>query len=306
MLWGLHSLGFAQEAGDYYYFIEDVASGDRDLQVLYGIGGEREIEEHELPHLEGYESSQPVRVGNAAYNQNQHDVWGTLLDSVYIHTQNRDQLPESSWPILTRQVEQAIAHWRERDRGIWEVRGEPQHFTSSKVFCWLACDRGARLARLRGDIGQADRWQAAADEIREDVLPNGVDPREEAFVQHYETTALDASLLLLPLMHFLPGDDERIRNTVFAIADELTEDGLVLRYRVEETDDGLGSRRARSRSARSGWSARSSRSASSSAPTRCARSCSPTRARSASTPRRSTPRPGAISATSRRPSRTSR
>src|SRR6185295_17461612 len=95
MLWGLHSLGFAQEAGDYYYFIEDVASGDRDLQVLYGIGGEREIGEQELPHLEGYEHSRPVRVGNAAYNQNQHDVWGTLLDSVYIHTQNRDQLPES-------------------------------------------------------------------------------------------------------------------------------------------------------------------------------------------------------------------
>ena len=121
-----------------------------------------------------------MRVGNAAYNQNQHDVWGTLLDSVYIHTQNRDQLPESSWPILTRQVEQAIEHWRERDRGIWEVRGEPQHFTSSKVFCWLACDRGARLARLRSDNGQADRWQAAADEIREDILANGVDPRRTA------------------------------------------------------------------------------------------------------------------------------
>jgi GH15 family glucan-1,4-alpha-glucosidase len=241
MLWGLHSLGFAQEAGDYYYFIEDVASGEQDLHVLYGIGGERSLEESELSHLEGYEHSQPVRVGNAAYNQNQHDVWGTLLDSVYIHTQNRDQLPESSWPILTRQVEQAIAHWRERDRGIWEVRGQPQHFTSSKVFCWLACDRGARLARLRADNGQAERWQAAADEIREDVLANGIDKEKNRFVQHYETTALDASLLLLPLIHFLPGDDERIRNTVFGIAEELSHDGLVLRYRVEETDDGVGS-----------------------------------------------------------------
>ena len=137
MLWGLHSLGFTQEAGDYYYFIEDVAAGD-ELQVLYGIGGERHIEESELDHLEGYEHSQPVRVGNAAYNQNQHDVWGTLLDSVYIHTKNRDQLPESAWPILARQVEEAIEHWREPDRGIWEVRGEPKHFTSSKIFCWLA------------------------------------------------------------------------------------------------------------------------------------------------------------------------
>ena len=103
-----------------------------------------------------------MRVGNAAYNQNQHDVWGTLLDSVYIHTKNRDQLLDSSWPILVRQVEQAMAHWREPDRGIWEVRGEPKHFTSSKVFCWVACDRGARLARLRNDAERADAWQAVA------------------------------------------------------------------------------------------------------------------------------------------------
>ena len=186
MLWGLHSLGFAQEAGDYYYFIEDVASGDRDLQVLYGIGGEREIEEQELPHLEGYEHSQPVRVGNAAYNQNQHDVWGTLLDSVYIHTQNRDQLPESSWPILVRQVEQAIEHWRERDRGIWEVRGEPQHFTSSKVFCWLACDRGARLARLRADAGRPIAGRRPPTRSARTSSPTASTPRE--LRQHYETT----------------------------------------------------------------------------------------------------------------------
>ena len=241
MLWGLHSLGFAQEAGDYYYFIEDVASGEQDLQVLYGIGGERTIEEQELPHLEGYEHSQPVRIGNAAYNQNQHDVWGTLLDSVYIHTQNRDQLPESSWPTLVRQVEQAIEHWREPDRGIWEVRGEPQHFTSSKVFCWLACDRGARLARLRHDNGEG---RALAGRGRRDPRRRADQRRRPGlnrFVQHYGTTALDASLLLLPLIHFLPGDDPRIRNTVFGIADELSHDGLVLRYRVDETDDGLGS-----------------------------------------------------------------
>ena len=213
MLWGLHSLGFAQEAGDYYYFIEDVASGEQDLQVLYGIGGEREIEESELPHLEGYEHSQPVRVGNAAYNQNQHDVWGTLLDSVYIHTQNRDQLPESSWPTLVRQVEQAIEHWREPDRGIWEVRGEPQHFTSSKVFCWLACDRGARLARLRASNGQADRWQAAADEIREDVLANGVKAGASS-----STTPRPRSTPRCCCSRCCTScraDDERIRNTVF-------------------------------------------------------------------------------------------
>ena len=148
--------------------------------MLYGIGGERHIEESELDHLEGYEHSQPVRVGNAAYNQNQHDVWGTLLDSVYIHTKNRDQLPESAWPILARQVEEAIAHWREPDRGIWEVRGEPKHFTSSKIFCWLALDRGARLARLRSDTKTAARWQEVADEIRADVMENGVDKKRSA------------------------------------------------------------------------------------------------------------------------------
>jgi len=239
MLWGLYSLGFVQEANDYYYFIEDVAAGERDLQVLYGIGGEHDIAEMELDHLEGYEKSKPVRIGNGAYDQRQHDVWGVLLDSVYLHTKNRDQLPESSWPILARQVEQAIEHWREPDRGIWEVRGPEQHFVSSKVFCWVACERGARLARLRGDDEHGDRWQEAADEIRADVLEHGVDKERGRFVQHYGTTALDASLLLLPLVRFLPADDELTRNTILGIAEELSEDGLVLRYRTDETDDGL-------------------------------------------------------------------
>jgi GH15 family glucan-1,4-alpha-glucosidase len=132
----------------------------------------------------------------------------------------------------------AIKHWREPDRGVWEVRGEPKHFTSSKIMCWVACDRGARLARLRQDDQDADRWQAVADEIHADILEHGLDSRG-VFTQHYETDALDASLLLLPLVRFLPPDDERVRRTVLAIADELNEDGLVLRYRVEKTDDGL-------------------------------------------------------------------
>jgi len=239
MLWGLYSLGFAQEAGDYYYFIEDVASGDRDLQIMYGIGGEHELPESTLDHLEGYEHAKPVRIGNGAYNQDQHDVWGALLDSFYIHTKNRDQLPESAWPILCKQVEMAIARWREPDRSIWEVRGEPQHFTSSKVFCWVACDRGVKLALLRNDTERAERWQQVADEIHADVCANGVDPERARFVQRYGSDGLDASLLLLTLFRFLPADDERVRNTVFGIADELTVDGMVLRYLVHETDDGL-------------------------------------------------------------------
>jgi GH15 family glucan-1,4-alpha-glucosidase len=238
MLWALLSLGFEWEANDFFYFIADVAAGEEDLQVMYGLDGERQLDEYILDHLEGYERAQPVRVGNAAYEQKQHDVWGALLDSVYLHTRSRDSLDDRVWRILQRQVEQAIENWREPDRGIWEVRGEPKHFTSSKVFCWVACDRGARLAELREDFTRARRWREAADEIKADVLANGVDERG-VFVQHYGTEALDAALLLLPLMRFLPPDDERIRATVFAIADELTESGLVLRYRTEETDDGL-------------------------------------------------------------------
>ena len=191
-----------------------------------------------LDHLSGYEGARPVRVGNGAFDQRQHDVWGAVLDSVYLHTKSRDSMRESDWPLLTRLVEAALEHWREPDRGIWEVRGEPQHFTSSKMMCWVAANRGSRLARLHGDEERAERWGAAADEMHADICEHGVDERG-VFVQHYGTTALDASLLLLPLVRFLPANDERVRATVLAIADELTVDGLVLRYRVEETDDGL-------------------------------------------------------------------
>ena len=240
-LWGLYTLGFDWEANDFFYFVAELAERDSQLQVMYGIGGERELEELELDHLHGYEGAQPVRIGNGAYRQRQHDIWGAFLDSVYLHTRSRDHLDERIWPILVRQVEAALEHWRLPDRGIWEVRGEPRHFTSSKVMCWVAADRGARLARLREDWPHARRWQAAADEIKADILANALDERG-VFTQHYDTTALDASALLLPLLRFLPADDERIVRTVHAIADELTEDGMVLRYRTDETDDGLSGR----------------------------------------------------------------
>ncbi|MEA2375657.1 MAG: alpha,alpha-trehalase, partial [Thermoleophilaceae bacterium] len=163
MLWGLYTLGFDWEANDFFYFIADVASGedgnDADLQVMYGIGGEHKLDESELDHLSGYEGAQPVRIGNGAYTQEQHDVWGAMLDSVYLHA-TRDGLDEWLWPILVRQVEQALEHWREPDRGIWEVRGEPKHFVSSKIMCWVAADRGARLAELRDEEGLAKQWSA--------------------------------------------------------------------------------------------------------------------------------------------------
>jgi GH15 family glucan-1,4-alpha-glucosidase len=240
-LWGLYTLGFDWEANDYLYFIADVAERDSELQIMYGVDGERALHEQTLDHLTGYEGARPVRIGNDAYGQRQHDLWGAVLDSAYLHTKSRDHLDERIWPILVRQVEAALAHWREPDRGIWEVRGEPKHFTSSKIMCWVAADRGARLARLRQDDERAAAWEAAAAEIHADILANGTDERG-VFTQHYDTDALDASLLLMPLVRFLPPEDERLRRTVLAIADELTDDGLVLRYRTEETDDGLSGR----------------------------------------------------------------
>ncbi|HEX2063888.1 MAG TPA: glycoside hydrolase family 15 protein, partial [Acidimicrobiales bacterium] len=242
-LWGLYTLGFDWEANDFFWFIADVADRDEELQVMYGVGGESDLEERVLDHLDGYEGARPVRVGNSAHRQRQHDVWGAVLDSLYIHTRSRDHLDERIWPILKRQVECAIGHWREPDRGIWEVRGEPRHFTSSKVMCWVATDRGARLARIREDFELARRWQQVADEIHADVCAHGIDHRG-VFVQHYDTTALDASALLVPLTGFLPPEDPRVQATVMAIADELTVDELVLRYRVKETDDGLSGEEA--------------------------------------------------------------
>jgi alpha,alpha-trehalase len=238
-LWGLFTLGFEWEASDYFAFLTDVVERDRgDIQIVYGIDGRSDIDEFELEHLQGYQGARPVRVGNAAYQQTQHDVWGVVLDSLYLHTRSRDRLDDRVWQMARHQVEHALEHWREPDCGIWEVRGQQKHFTSSKLLCWVALDRGARLARLREDADAARMWQKAADEIHADICAHALDERG-VFCQHYETTALDASVLLMPLLRFLPADDPRIRNTVLAIADELTRDGLVLRYQVDETDDGL-------------------------------------------------------------------
>jgi alpha,alpha-trehalase len=239
-LWALYTLGFEWEANDYFYFVADIAERDPELQIMYGIDGERDLEERTLDHLSGYEGARPVRVGNAAYKQYQHDVWGAVIESIYLHAESRDHLPERWWPILKRMVEQVLENWREPDCGMWEVRGQPQHFTSSKLMCWVAVDRGARLARLREEWDLARQWQAAADEIHADICAHAVDDRG-VFVQHYGTTALDASVLLMVMLRFLPPEDERMRATVLAIADELTSDGLVLRYRPEHTDDGLKS-----------------------------------------------------------------
>ncbi len=242
-LWGLHSLGLDWEAEDFMQFVADVGRNeDGSLQIMYGIDGRRELPEHELEDLSGYDGARPVRTGNGAYAQRQNDVYGAVLDSVSIHVHQRDHLPERLWPLLRDQVKCASAVWRDKDQGIWEARGAPQHYVSSKLMCWVALDRGAHLATLRGEPELSEQWRDCAQEIRSDILDHGVS-EEGVFRQHYDTDALDASTLLVGLVRFLPGDDERVRNTVEAIASDLTDHGLVLRYKPGETDDGLGGSR---------------------------------------------------------------
>jgi GH15 family glucan-1,4-alpha-glucosidase len=237
-LWALHTLGFDQEAREFMRFVLDVCREDPNLQIMYGIGGEKRLTEQTLDHLGGYGGAQPVRTGNGAFDQRQNDVWGALLDSIYIHEKAlRGSGTPADRKLIREQVEDAIAAWPNPDQGIWESRGEPQHYVSSKLMIWVAVDRGARLARSVGIEEVAEGWQETADQLRAEILERGV--RDGVFRQHYETDALDASTLLVPLVRFLPPDDRRVRATVEAIAEQLTEHGLVLRYKVEETDDGL-------------------------------------------------------------------
>jgi GH15 family glucan-1,4-alpha-glucosidase len=246
MLRALHGLGFDWEAYEYFAFLLDSmkrqVDGDGetsyDVQIMYGIGGERDLTEQTLDHLSGYVGSRPVRIGNGAYDQHQHDVWGMLLDSVTIHLRHGGQVAPPMWAALGKLVDEAIARSPEPDQGIWEMRGEPKHFVASKVMCWVAADRGVRLAKERDDYDRAQRWHEAAENMRSEILEKGVGA-DGVFKQHYDTDDLDASLLLIPIMGFLPPTDDRVRATVLAIADRLTKDDLVLRYRVETTDDGL-------------------------------------------------------------------
>jgi GH15 family glucan-1,4-alpha-glucosidase len=236
-LWGAYTLGFDWEADDFFYFLADQSDGDGELQNMYGVAGERNLDEEVLGHLEGYAGARPVRVGNASYRYQQHDVWGVVLDAAYIHARTRERLPDRVWPMVKRQVELAVEHWREPDRGIWAQRGEPRHWTTSKVMCWVAADRGSRLAALRQEFDLRDHWAMAAQEIQQDVIDNALDDRD-VFCAHYDTKELDASALLMPLVQFLPPNDHRIVATVNAIFDELTEHGVVLRSRPgREGDD---------------------------------------------------------------------
>jgi alpha,alpha-trehalase len=238
-LQALHWLNLDWEADEFMQFVADLEpNADGSLQIMYGVDGRRDLTESTRDELSGYEGAHPVRIGNGAFDQRQNDVYGAVLDSILLHTRRSQRLPRRLWPLVQSQAEGATRVWREPDQGIWEARGAPQHYVSSKLMCWIALDRAAKLAAIRGVPDLQATWGALAEEIRADILEHGVDDRG-VLRQHYDTDALDASTLLAALFGFLPGDDPRLRASVLAIADELTEDGFVLRYRTGETDDGL-------------------------------------------------------------------
>ncbi len=239
-LQALHFLELDWEANEFMQFIADLERNEEDgsLQIMYGIDGRRDLTESFREELSGYAGAHPVRIGNGAFDQRQNDVFGAALDSVLLHTRRSQRLPRRLWPLVQSQAECATAVWRNPDQGIWEARGKPQHYVSSKLMCWVALDRAAKLAEIRGDSARQAEWSQTADEIKADILEHGVDKRG-VLRQHYETNALDASTLLAAIFGFLPANDETLRASVLAIADELTENGFVLRYRTDETDDGL-------------------------------------------------------------------
>ena len=238
-LQALHYLNLDWEADEFMQFIADLEPNeDGALQIMYGIDGRRDLTESTRDDLSGYAGARPVRIGNGAFDQRQNDVFGATLDSILLHTRRSNRLPRRLWPIVQAQAECATAVWRQPDQGIWEARGEPQHYVSSKLMGWVALDRAAKLAHIAGEPALSETWAATAQEIKADILEHGVDGRG-VLRQHYATDALDASTLLAALFGFLPHDDERLRASVLAIADELTEHGYVLRYKTGETDDGL-------------------------------------------------------------------
>jgi alpha,alpha-trehalase len=237
-LQALHYLNLDWEANEFMQFVSDLDSNDDGaLQIMYGIDGRRDLTESTRDDLSGYAGASPVRVGNGAFDQRQNDVFGAALDSILLHSRRSQRLPRGLWPVVQAQADCATKVWKKPDQGIWEARGKPQHYVSSKLMCWVAMDRASKLGEIRGNSDLQAEWGATAEEIRKDILEKGV--RDGVLRQHYDTDALDASTLLAALFGFLPGDDDVLRKSVLAIADDLTEDGFVLRYVTGETDDGL-------------------------------------------------------------------
>ncbi|WP_074975885.1 glycoside hydrolase family 15 protein [Nitrosospira multiformis] len=239
-LYAFMNAGYFDEAFAFREWLLHAAAGAPDqMQIMYGVGGERRLTEIELSWLPGYENSQPVRIGNGAYDQVQIDVFGELMDALHTAHKSQPAPNQDAWRFQKTLLSRLEGLWREPDEGIWEVRGGRKHFVHSKVMAWVAFDRAVKAVEQSGLPGPVEKWRAIRYEIHKEVLDRGYDRGRNTFVQHYGGTALDASLLLMAEVGFLSAKDPRFRGTVEAIERELVEDGLVLRYRVEETEDGL-------------------------------------------------------------------
>jgi GH15 family glucan-1,4-alpha-glucosidase len=216
-------------------------AGEGSLQIMYGIGGEHDLAERELRHLRGWRESRPVRVGNGAWDQVQLDVYGELLNSLHLYHERLGELHPEIQAFVADLADTAARRWRESDSGMWEMRGESRHHLSSKVLCWTALDRAVKLAHRLCEFAKVEEWEAARDEIRAAILERGWSENRGAYAQSFDSDELDAAALLMPILGFLPATDERMKATIDAIADDLTEDGLVLRYRNQEglNADGL-------------------------------------------------------------------
>jgi GH15 family glucan-1,4-alpha-glucosidase len=232
------------EAEEFVSFMTSAAggrAGEGSLQIMYGIGGEHDLTERELPHLRGWRDSSPVRVGNGAWGQVQLDVYGELLNSLHLYRERLGELHPEIQAFAADLADTAARRWKEKGAGMWEMRGEPRHHLSSKVLCWTALDRAIKLAPALGEYARVDEWSAARDEVRAAILERGWSESKQGYAQSFDSDELDAAQLLMPIVGFLPATDERMRATIEAIARELTEDDLVLRYRNEEgpNADGL-------------------------------------------------------------------
>jgi GH15 family glucan-1,4-alpha-glucosidase len=242
-LYALLRLGFTEEAAAFMDWLTHRLADDRPqtgpLQIMYGIDGRRELLEQRLDHLEGYRGSAPVRIGNSAATQLQLDIYGELVDSIYLYNKYGSPISHDAWTDLSRIVDWVCENWEQADEGIWETRAERRPFTYSRLQCWVAVERALRIAVKRGLPGNRPRWEGARDRIYRDIMTNGWNATKRAFVQHGETDVLDASLLLMPLVKFVAPTDARWLSTLAAIGAELVSDSLVYRYNAEASPDGL-------------------------------------------------------------------
>jgi GH15 family glucan-1,4-alpha-glucosidase len=246
-LYSLLRLGFTEEATAFMDWLTDRLAGmhlqeSSPLQIMYGIDGRREIPEQLLGHLEGYRGSAPVRVGNNAATQLQLDIYGELVDSIYLYDKYGTPISHRSWEDLAHMVSWVSENWDQADEGVWETRGGRQHFTYSRLQCWVAVERALRMATARGLPADRARLDAARDQIYRQIHQRGWNETRQAFVQHYDTDVLDASVLLMPLMKFIAPRDPRWLSTLDAIGSELVSDSLVYRYNAEASPDGLAGR----------------------------------------------------------------